>query len=75
MKCIENVEKEIKKVTDAEADAMVGKGWSYCSREKWKKATRGAVKEAPKRSVETPEQPHTDPQTKKVGKAKKTPKA
>lgn len=53
MKCVENIaKKEIRKVSDSDAEAMVdSKSWAYCSRGKWKKAV-GNIKEESKRSDE-----------------------
>jgi len=44
MKCIK-LGDEIKRVKDDKAETMVDKGWSYCSKEEWKKKGRTVAKE------------------------------
>lgn len=44
MKCIKSGSGEIRRVTDDQAQGLVGKGWNYCPKQEWK--DKGSKQEA-----------------------------
>lgn len=69
MKCIFNhITNEIKRVSEERADELVAKGWTFCSKKRWKMEVRDIVKVAAVEAVieQALEAPVTVPEKKKV---------